>query len=102
MPGDADIVKVDPVIEHAVRIIIPIQYPMQSCYRGLTCAGVGTGRSRRRSLGCGGIRLFGEELRAAKADLGISSRSEKELVQRLTDGYDATLTSLEARPVLVL
>ena len=37
---------------------------------------------------------------AAKADLGISSRSEKELVQRLTDGYDAiaaTTAALEAK-----
>ncbi|MBE6479922.1 MAG: glutamine synthetase type III, partial [Olsenella sp.] len=37
---------------------------------------------------------------AAKADLGITSRSEKELVQRLTDGYDAiaaTTAALEAK-----
>jgi len=37
---------------------------------------------------------------AAKADLGITSRSEKELVQQLTDGYDAiaaTTAALEAK-----
>ena len=37
---------------------------------------------------------------AAKADLGITSRSEKELVQQLTDGYDAiaaTTAALETK-----